>query len=374
MAVGIALYVIYRRADETSLLRRVTVSPQRAARRAARRARLRLDPRAAVRHRPRRRHRADGRAARRGRADRRGRDRRRDDRGGVDVRDPDVAAARREPARGADQARAPGARAREGGGGGVQRRAGRDRDRAHPPRRLRDRRRGAPARRRGDRARRRGTVADPRRRPPRRPRRAARGIRGGRHQVRDAQGHLPGDRHGARRARLAERSWPAGPTGPAPQWSNLRTYVTSAQPHVRPDRRRRARRLGRRQVGARRRPRSVGARRGSALARAPRRRPEQELGGLRRPVHRRHGAGDRRADPGRDRARGRVHRLDRRRQHEPRDRPDRAEALRRREGDRARDGPRARRLVPRAGPADDLPDQARDRDVRARAHLAGGRR
>ena len=51
MAVGIALYVVYRRADETSLLRRVTVSPRDAALRADRRTRLRLDPRAAVRHR-----------------------------------------------------------------------------------------------------------------------------------------------------------------------------------------------------------------------------------------------------------------------------------------------------------------------------------
>ena len=64
MAGGIALYVIYRKADETSLLRRVTVSPHRAARGAAAGARVRLDPGAAVRHRPRRRHRADRGAAR----------------------------------------------------------------------------------------------------------------------------------------------------------------------------------------------------------------------------------------------------------------------------------------------------------------------
>ncbi len=42
-------------------------------------------------------------------------------------------------------------------------RAGRHGHRAHAPRGLRDRRRGAPAGRRGDRARRRGTVPDPRR-------------------------------------------------------------------------------------------------------------------------------------------------------------------------------------------------------------------
>ncbi len=69
---------------------------------------------------------------------------------------------------------------------------------------------------------------------------------------------------------------------------------------------------------------------------------------------------------GRHRARRRLHRLDRRRQHEPDHRPDRPEAVRRREDDRARDGPGARRLVRRAGPAHDLPDPARDRDVRAR--------
>ncbi len=47
--------------------------------------------------------------------------------------------------------------------------------------------------------------------------------------------------------------------------------------------------------------------------------------------------------------------------------PDRPEAVRRREGDRARHGPGARRLVRRTGPEHDLPDQARDRDVRKRA-------
>src|SRR5271163_2120297 len=104
MAVGIALYVIYRRADETSLFKRVTVSPQ-------------------IR-----------------RADRRGRDRRRDDRGRVDLRDPDVAADRCAAARGAGQARPPGARTGEGNRGGVHRCARRHRHRAHAPRRLCDRR------------------------------------------------------------------------------------------------------------------------------------------------------------------------------------------------------------------------------------------
>ncbi len=86
-----------------------------------------------------------------------------------------------------------------------------------------------------------------------------------------------------------------------------------------------------------------------------------------RPVHGRHGARDRRADRGGDRAGRRVHRVHRRGQHEPRHRPDRPEAVQRREGDRAGDGPGARGLVRRAGAAHDLPDQARDRDVRTRA-------
>ena len=86
-------------------------------------------------HQPRRRHRADRRAAGLRRAHRRRRDRHRDDRGPVDLRDADVAAAGRAPARGAGQARAPGARARQGGGGGVHGRAGRDGHGAHPARR-----------------------------------------------------------------------------------------------------------------------------------------------------------------------------------------------------------------------------------------------
>ena len=140
MVAGVAMYVIYRRADETSLLRRVTVSPEV----------LRAEP-------PRERdygsilvplfgttldedivqtaallvsgEPTDEAAIDDG-----------DDRGGVDLRDPDVAAARRAAARGADQARSPGARAGEGGGGGVRGRAGRHGHRAHAPRRLRDRR------------------------------------------------------------------------------------------------------------------------------------------------------------------------------------------------------------------------------------------
>ena len=210
MAVGIVLYVVYRRADETSLLRRVTVSPQ------------------VLRAEQPREH----------------------DYGsvlvplfGTDLDDDIVQTAAllvsgeptdeaaidaatiealwvfvipmslpldAQPARGAGQARPPGARAGEGGGGGVQRRAGRDRDGAHAPRGLCDRRRGAPARRGGDRARRRGAIADPRRRAPRRPRRAAGGLRRRHHQVRGEQGGLPRDRDRAGRARLAGRARPPG--------------------------------------------------------------------------------------------------------------------------------------------------------------------
>src|SRR3712207_8330110 len=45
---------------------------------------------------------------------------------------------------------------------------------------------------------------------------------------------------------------------------------------------------------------------------------------------------------------------------------DRPEALRRPEGDRARDGPAPRRLVLRAGAPDDLPHAARHRGLPAR--------
>ena len=89
---------------------------------------------------------------------------------------------------------------------------------------------------------------------------------------------------------------------------------------------------------------------------------EPALGGRRRPVHDRHGARDRRADRGRHRAGRRVHRLDRRRQHEPRDRADRPAALRgRRRWSCACWTRRARGLVRGAGAADDLPDPDRDR-------------
>ena len=76
---------------------------------------------------------------------------------------------------------------------------------------------------------------------------------------------------------------------------------------------------------------------------------------------------------GRPAGRGRLHRLDRRRQHEPRHRPDRPAPVRGAEGRRARHGPRAGRVVRAAGAADDLPDGVRDPDVRAGARGGLGR-
>ena len=171
LAAGLVLYVVYRRADESSLLRRVTVAPEMLRApggppRAGRRTRLRLDPRAAVGHRARRGHGADRRAARRRGAHRRRRDRHRHDRGRLDLRDADGAAAGRAPARGAGAARPRGARAREGGGGGVRRRARRHGDRPRARCRPRDRGGGTAAWRGSDRARRRGALAHPRRRAP----------------------------------------------------------------------------------------------------------------------------------------------------------------------------------------------------------------
>ena len=104
-------------------------------------------------------------------------------------------------------------------------------------------------------------------------------------------------------------------------------------------------------------PHRLRARRGPALARAPRRRARAGLGGGRRALHDRHGARDGRADRGGHRGGRRLHRLHQRRQHEPRRLADRPAPLRRPEGDRARARPAARRLVRRAGRADDLPDR-----------------
>src|SRR5262249_4244052 len=63
----------------------------------------------------------------------------------------------------------------------------------------------------------------------------------------------------------------------------------------------------------------------------------------------------------------RVHRRDGRRQHEPHDLPDRRQALPGAARHLPRDGSRARRVVRGAGASHHLPDELRDRDVRARA-------
>ena len=148
MAFGIAVYVVYRRADETSLTARVTVSPQI----------LRAEP-------PSERdygsilvplfgtkldedivQTAALLAAGEPTEDSETEDRDGDDRGRLDLCDADVAAARRAPAGGAGQARPPGAGAGEGGGGGVRGRIRRHGDRAHAARGVRDRGGGAPPR------------------------------------------------------------------------------------------------------------------------------------------------------------------------------------------------------------------------------------
>src|SRR3954451_11737484 len=116
-------------------------------------------------------------------------------------------------------------------------------------------------------------------------------------------------------------------------------------------------------------PRGVRAGRGSALPRAAGFRDGVLLGGLRRPVHGGPRHRGRRPGGGRDRARRHLHRVDRRRQHEPHDRPDRQAWLRRPSRRGADHGPGPGRLVRRAGARDDLPDEDRDRAV----HHCGGR-
>ena len=211
MAVGVALYVIYRRVEETSLLRRVTVAPEI----------LRPEP-------PRER-----------------------DYGSIlvplvgseldeDIVQTAALLASGEPTDEAAidkatieavwifvipmslplDARLPEAKvmfARRawrgpGGRGGVRGRAGGHRHRSHAARRPRDRRGGAPAGRRGDRAWRRGALADPRRRSPGRTGRAAGELRRRRHQARCEQGELPRDRHraGCRRPCQGAHSAPRG--------------------------------------------------------------------------------------------------------------------------------------------------------------------
>ena len=168
------LYVVYRtHAGQAAAQARHGARGARCARERDA-SRVRLDPRADPRHAARRRHHPDGRAAgRRGGRRLRGRGAaRRSRRCGSSRCRWRCRSTRALPEAQLKRARA-ALRARQGGGGGVRGRRGRDGDRARPPRRAGDRRRGAAARRRGDRAGRRGAVADPRRRAARRPRRAA---------------------------------------------------------------------------------------------------------------------------------------------------------------------------------------------------------
>src|SRR3954449_7453878 len=138
---------------------------------------------------------------------------------------------------------------------------------------------------------------------------------------------------------------------------------------VRPHRGCRQGRLVGRAQRARGGPRGVRAGRGSALPRAAGFRDGDLLGGLRRPVHGGPRHRGRRPGGGRDRAGRHLHRVDRRRQHEPHDRPDRQAWLRRPSRRGADHGPGPGRLVRRAGARDDLPDQDRHRAVH---HRGGG--
>src|SRR4249919_3737702 len=105
-------------------------------------------------------------------------------------------------------------------------------------------------------------------------------------------------------------------------------------------------------------------RRGPRVPRSPRGRPRRRLGGPRRPVHGRRRARDRGAGGRRHRARRCLHRLDRRRQHEHRDLPDRPAALWGADRDRAHPRPAAGRVVRAPGHAHRLPDAGRDRHAR----------
>src|SRR3954454_18925267 len=147
---------------------------------------------------------------------------------------------------------------------------------------------------------------------------------------------------------------------------------------VRPDRGCGKSRIDRRAQRACGRSRGVRPRRGPALARASRRGHGDLLGGRRRALHGRPRDRGRRAGGSRDRPRRHLHRLHRRRQHQPDDRADRQARLRRRPGRGAHHGSRSRRLVRRAGARDHLSDEDRHRAVHHRgerlmyAIIAGG--
>ena len=282
-------------------------------------ARVRLDPRADLRHAARRRHRPDrGAPGRRG-ARETSTGRGGDDRGAVGLRGADVAADRRAAARGPARARPGRAAAGQGGGGGVRGRRGRDGD-------------GPRARSAGqaivEEARRRGVEAivlaaeEPSR------------IRGG---------ALLGGRGGSRDNFVGEVTKYVLPRPPVPVILTAPPARRTASPEAAPAAGRAARSgpdaestgltcptmfvliVGAGRVGsavarsalaaATTSPSSTRTRsRTSGSTSASRRRWED----ARRPVHRRPRHRGRGARGGRDRAGRRVHRLHRRRQHEPR--------------------------------------------------------
>ena len=198
---------------------------------------------------------------------------------------------------------------------------------------------------------RRGAVEDPRRRAAGRARRPAGRLRRGGDQVRAGQGAVPGHPH--RAARLGATRSPrllrrAPPTRPPRRDGATPARGTTTACSV--------------ESGPMSLILIVGAGRvGSSVARSMLAAGNEvsvldedplsherldaghghHLGGLRRALHRRPRPGDRRAARGRHRGGRRLHRLHRRRQHEPHHRPDRRQAVRGAQGRRPRDGSRA---------------------------------
>ena len=212
---ALVLYVTYRKTQGKPLLKRVVV-PERALRGERRDAEYGSILVPILGALARRRHRPDGGApgGRGGRRVLRGRPRR-DDRGALGLRGADVAADRRARCP-TSSSSAPGRRWRGRRRWGRSTRASRSRPRPCAP--------AAPAQAIVDEARRRGVQAivmarrgaleDPRRRAARRPRRPARQLRGGGHEVRHRQGALPGHPHRAAGGDR-ERRRAAAPTPPA---------------------------------------------------------------------------------------------------------------------------------------------------------------
>ena len=141
---------------------------------------------------------------------------------------------------------------------------------------------------------------------------------------------------------------------------------------VRSDRRMRQGRLVGGAQHAARRQRGLMPGRGPRGARAPGGRAGELLGGRGRPVHRRHRARDGRDGRCGHREGGRVRRLDRRRQHEHRHRPDRAAPLQHPERGGAHSRPAAGRVVREAGDEDRMPDAGGDQHARGRADRGDG--